>query len=60
MKFSIGETVRLASGGPVMTVECVVADGVCVVWFEDAKALFSRRDKFPESALVRAPSASDQ
>jgi uncharacterized protein YodC (DUF2158 family) len=50
-KFKIGETVRLKSGGPLMTVTGVAKDErtlVWVAWFEDKKAI---KDSFDEGAL---------
>jgi uncharacterized protein YodC (DUF2158 family) len=51
MKFSLGDVVVLASGGPEMTVAHVDKDGVCtVLWFTVEDSL--RRDSFPEHVLI--------
>jgi uncharacterized protein YodC (DUF2158 family) len=35
--FEVGDTVKLRSGGPVMTVSAIRADGVEVMWMDGAK-----------------------
>lgn len=36
MHFSIGDRVRLKSGGPVMTIEEISGDDISCVWFDNA------------------------
>ncbi len=47
--FSIGDTVRLKSGGPTMTVESINGTIVYCVWYRPDEFL---RNYFPESTIV--------
>ena len=49
--FKIGETVRLRSGGPLMTVELVKGEYVDCAWFE-GKTM--RREIFNQSTIERS------
>lgn len=49
MQFKAGDTVRLKSGGPDMTVETVEGAYVFCAWFDKAHKPHAR--KFPMSAL---------
>jgi uncharacterized protein YodC (DUF2158 family) len=44
-----GDVVQLKSGGPLMTVQSVDADGVICIWFDEKKKLTNAR--FPEATL---------
>lgn len=55
MGIGIGDRVRLRSGGPVMTVETVDADGQATcTWFE-GKSKKKRRERFATVTLERLP-----
>lgn len=41
--FSVGDTVQLKSGGPVMTVESVDEEGLNCVWFGDVTNIALRQ-----------------
>lgn len=59
--FTVGDVVRLKSGGTAMTVLAVSADGHCVcAWFQSARDEFSfgsgqalSRDRSPVAALEK-------
>ena len=54
MSFSVGDTVQLNSGGPIMTVEELGSDNyICCIWFE--KTNFERGN-FPAATLTKASS----
>jgi uncharacterized protein YodC (DUF2158 family) len=62
MSFKVGDTVRLKSGSPLMTVINVVPDGpsepnVACTWFSDDEA--PRKGEFPEAALEMEESETD-
>jgi uncharacterized protein YodC (DUF2158 family) len=49
MSLKKGDTVRLKSGGPIMTVEALdVDEQVLCIWFEKTK---KKQDRFPIAAL---------
>ena len=54
--FSVGDTVRLKSGGPTMTVEAVDhhegVNTVHCVWFDDKKQL--QRQTFPMAIVEKS------
>jgi uncharacterized protein YodC (DUF2158 family) len=52
MTFQAGDTVRVKSGGPKMTVESVQDTAVTTVWFDGTKLC---REKFTEALLEDAP-----
>ncbi len=37
LKFRIGDVVRLASGSPAMTVQCVQIEAITTCWFHDGE-----------------------
>ena len=60
-EFQVGDTVRLKSEGPVMTVDMTpsqndVRQEYYCVWFSDKKE--KREEYFPEEALEKAEPAS--
>jgi uncharacterized protein YodC (DUF2158 family) len=62
MSFKVGDTVRLKSGSPLMTVINVGPDGpsepnVACTWFSDDEA--PRKGEFPEAALEMEESETD-
>jgi uncharacterized protein YodC (DUF2158 family) len=48
--FKQGDTVRLKSGGPIMTVTFVDGDDVSTVWFDDSGK--QEKSEFPAATLV--------
>ena len=50
MQFVAGDTVRLKSGSPLMTVEVIDSNGVHCTWFEGNKVC---RDRFPDALLEK-------
>lgn len=61
MSFKIGDTVRLKSGGPRMTVSSVPSgpnEEVCCKWFNPADELLE--STFPSGALAKAGSGSSR
>jgi len=50
--FSVGDTVKLKSGGPAMTVEKVNGDTVACAWFDSAK--LRREGKFRAAMIALA------
>lgn len=61
MNFNIGDTVRLKSGGPLMTVEQIGRraysedEAVWCIWFEqDGHRQLVQRDTFPPQSLEKA------
>ena len=47
--FKVGDTVKVKSGGPLMTISAVADDGAETVWFNTADGCESRR--FPLATL---------
>ena len=52
MRFNEGDTVQLKSGGPIMTITSITADGVVCIWFDDNDK--SQRELFNAATLVIA------
>jgi len=55
--FRLGDTVRLNSGGPPMTVKVVEGDWVTCDWFDGTKKC---EDKFLAATLAEVPSLETQ
>lgn len=49
--FIIGETVKLKSGGPVMTVAEVEGEEVVCLWFEKSQ---QHKQRFPAATLIKS------
>lgn len=59
MTIEAGDRVRLMSGGPVMTVETVDADGQATCsWFEGKTKKRKRKEQFPTATLECIPKRS--
>ena len=39
MTFTVGDTARLKSGGPLMTIEEIKPEGITCTWFDDKNKL---------------------
>lgn len=48
MEFKIGQTVRLKSGGPLMTITDFIDDEIECIWFDKGKKM---KDKFHVDTL---------
>jgi uncharacterized protein YodC (DUF2158 family) len=57
MPFKPGDTVRLNSGGPAMTVKAVEGDLISCDWFDGTKKC---EDRFPAATLVLENSFESQ
>jgi len=55
-KFNTGDTVKLKSGGPAMTVVSTVEENVQCVWFDAKQEL--QRKYFDQELIVEAPAAA--
>ena len=49
MKFNIGDTVRLKSGGPLMTIESEINGRFWCSWFDEKKQF--KKETFPPETL---------